>query len=80
MYQGNDKITICDHPLIKHKTTVIRKEETGTNEFRKIVEEISVLFCEKHPLQFPLFPMFLYIIKDIFKLFKTKTYFFSWYL
>ena len=43
MYQGNDKITICDHPLIKHKTTMIRKEETGTNEFRKIVEEISVL-------------------------------------
>ena len=43
MYKGNDKITICDHPLIKHKTTMIRKEETGTNEFRKIVEEISVL-------------------------------------
>ena len=43
MYKGNEKITICDHPLIKHKTTMIRNEATGTNEFRKIVEEISVL-------------------------------------
>lgn len=43
MYQGNDKITICDHPLIKHKITMIRQKETGTNEFRALVEEIAVL-------------------------------------
>ena len=39
MYNGNDKITICDHPLLKHKITMLRMKNTGTNEFRKLVEE-----------------------------------------
>ena len=43
MYNGNENIVICDHPLIKHKITMLRNKETGTNEFRKIVEEISML-------------------------------------
>lgn len=43
MYNGNEKITICNHPLLKHKITMLRKIETGTNEFRKLVEEIAVL-------------------------------------
>lgn len=43
MYQKNDRITICDHPLIKHKITKIRQKDTGTNEFRALVEEIAVL-------------------------------------
>ncbi len=43
MYEGNENVTICNHPLIKHKITMIRRAETGTNEFRKIVEEIAVL-------------------------------------
>lgn len=43
MYKGNEKITICDHPLLKHKITMLRMKETGTNEFRKLVEEIAVL-------------------------------------
>ena len=34
---------IMDHPLIKHKISILRKKETGTNEFRKLVEEISML-------------------------------------
>lgn len=43
MYNGNENITICDHPLIKHKITILRNKETGTNEFRKIVDEIAML-------------------------------------
>ena len=43
MYKGIENITICDHPLIKHKLTMIRDKNTGTNEFRAIVEEISML-------------------------------------
>ncbi len=43
MYNGNENITICDHPLIKHKITMIRNKATGTNEFRAIVEEIAML-------------------------------------
>ena len=43
MYNGNENIMICDHPLVKHKITMLRNKETGTNEFRAIVEEIAML-------------------------------------
>ena len=36
-------VFIMDHPLIQHKISLLRKKETGTNEFRKLVEEIAVL-------------------------------------
>ncbi|MCR4601859.1 MAG: uracil phosphoribosyltransferase [Clostridia bacterium] len=39
----NDNITILDHPLLKHKISVLRDKATGTNEFRKIIEEIAML-------------------------------------
>ena len=31
------------HPLIRHKITMLRDERTGTNEFRKLVEEVAML-------------------------------------
>ena len=43
MYNGIENITICDHPLIKHILTIIRNKNTGTNEFRAIIEEIAML-------------------------------------
>ena len=43
MYKGIENITICEHPLIKHKLSVIRKTTTGTNEFRTIIEEIAMM-------------------------------------
>lgn len=43
MYSKNENIMICDHPLIKHKITMLRNKDTGTNEFRAIVEEIAML-------------------------------------
>ena len=43
MYKGNENIVICEHPLIKHKITMLRKTSTGTNEFRTIVDEIGML-------------------------------------
>lgn len=40
----NEKnITIFDHPLIKHKISLLRDKNTGTNEFRKLVGEIAML-------------------------------------
>lgn len=36
-------VTIIDHPLITHKLTQIRNKHTGTNEFRRIVNEIGGL-------------------------------------
>lgn len=43
MYNGNPNVTICDHPLLKHKISILRNKNTGTNEFRTIVEEIAML-------------------------------------
>ena len=43
MYNNIENITICEHPLIKHKLSVIRKTTTGTNEFRTIIEEIAMM-------------------------------------
>lgn len=36
-------VSYLNHPLIKHKITILRKSATGTNEFRRIVEEIAIL-------------------------------------
>ena len=32
-----------DHPLIQHKISILRNKNTGTNEFRSLVEEIAML-------------------------------------
>ncbi len=40
-------LTIVDHPLIKHKLTILRNKETPTAHFRQVLREISfVLGCE----------------------------------
>lgn len=36
-------VHVLDHPLIQHKLTIMRKESTGTNDFRRLLEEISML-------------------------------------
>jgi uracil phosphoribosyltransferase len=38
-------ITIFDHPLIQHKISILRKIETSSNEFRHLIEEISMLMA-----------------------------------
>ena len=38
-----DNIIIMDHPLLKHKISLLRDKKTGTNEFRALVNEISML-------------------------------------
>ena len=42
MEQYNN-VTYMTHPLIKHKISRLRDKNTGTNEFRKLVEEIAML-------------------------------------
>lgn len=37
------QVTVVDHPLIQHKISMLRDKNTGTNEFRKLVEEIAML-------------------------------------
>ena len=38
-----ENVFVMNHPLIKHKISLLRNETTGTNELRKLVEEIGVL-------------------------------------
>lgn len=38
-----DNVYEFTHPLVQHKLTMLRMKETGTNEFRKIVEELGML-------------------------------------
>lgn len=39
----NMSVSYMTHPLIKHKITLMRKEETSTQEFRSLVEEVAML-------------------------------------
>lgn len=36
-------VILLDHPLLKHKISVLRKVETPTSEFRQLVKEIAVM-------------------------------------
>lgn len=48
------KVTVFDHPLIQHKTTIMRKIETSNKEFRESVEEITMLMCYEALRDLPL--------------------------
>lgn len=41
----NERVHIMNHPLIQHKLSILRSEETGVKEFREIVSEIAMLMC-----------------------------------
>jgi uracil phosphoribosyltransferase len=40
-----DGVTVIDHPLVQHKLTIMRKKETSTAGFRRLLREISTLLC-----------------------------------
>ncbi len=40
-----ENVTVIDHPLVQHKLTIMRKEETSTASFRRLLREISHLLC-----------------------------------
>lgn len=48
------KVYVFDHPLIQHKTAIIRKTETSTKDFRQLVKEISMLMGYEATRQLPL--------------------------
>lgn len=48
------KVMIMDHPLIQHKLTFLRDENTGSKEFRQLVIEISTLICYEATRDIPL--------------------------
>ena len=38
-------VHVLDHPLIQHKLSILRDEDTGVKEFRELVGEIAALMC-----------------------------------
>jgi len=48
------KVNVIDHPLIQHKLTIMRKENTGTKDFRELLEEISMLMAYEITRNMPL--------------------------
>lgn len=48
------KIHVFDHPLIQHKLTMIRDKNTGTKEFRELVDEIASLMAFEATRDLPL--------------------------
>jgi len=47
-------VTVFDHPLIQHKTTILRMKDTTNKEFRESVEEITMLMCYEALRDLPL--------------------------
>ena len=43
MENFGENVHILNHPLLTHKISLLRDKNTGTNEFRNLVEEIAML-------------------------------------
>lgn len=39
------KVVVIDHPLIQHKLSMIRDEQTGSKDFRELVREVAMLMA-----------------------------------
>jgi uracil phosphoribosyltransferase len=48
------KVYVFDHPLIQHKLTYIRDKETGTKDFRELVDEVATLMAFEITRDMPL--------------------------
>jgi uracil phosphoribosyltransferase len=49
-----DSVTVVDHPLVQHKLTFMRKQETSTAGFRRLLREISLLLCYEVTRELPM--------------------------
>ena len=48
------KVHIVDHPLVQHKLSIMRNKETSTMQFRKALQEISMLMGYEVTRDFPI--------------------------
>ncbi len=48
------QVLVLDHPLIQHKLTFIRSKDTGTKEFRALVQEVAMLMVYEMTRDLPL--------------------------
>jgi uracil phosphoribosyltransferase len=52
VYKNN--VYIVDHPLVQHKLTLMRKQESSTNTFRRLLNEISMLMAYEVTADMPM--------------------------
>ncbi|WP_019121071.1 uracil phosphoribosyltransferase [Brevibacillus massiliensis] len=48
------RVYVFDHPLIQHKITFIRDKNTGTKDFRELVDEVATLMAYEITRDMPL--------------------------
>lgn len=48
------QVHVLQHPLIQHKLTFIRDKDTGTKEFRALVQEVAMLMAYEITRELPL--------------------------
>lgn len=41
----DSRVTVIGHPLIQHKLSIMRSTDTGSKDFRELLEEIAMLMC-----------------------------------
>lgn len=49
-----EKLHVMDHPLIQHKLTLMRDKETGSKEFRELLDEVAMLMAYEVTRDLPL--------------------------
>ncbi len=47
-------VHVIDHPLVQHKLTLMRRQETSTAGFRRLLREISTLLAYEVTRDLPL--------------------------
>ena len=53
----SSRVTVVDHPLVKHKLSILRDERTGTKQFRDLVRELARLECYEATRDLPVEPV-----------------------
>ncbi len=48
------KLTVIDHPLVQHKLAIMRDENTGSKDFRTLLNEIAMLMAYEVTRDLPL--------------------------
>ena len=47
-------VRVIEHPLVQHKLTLMRKQETSTNSFRRLLSEMSALLAYEVTREMPM--------------------------
>ena len=50
----DEHLTVVEHPLVQHKLTLMRKEDTPTAVFRQLLREISQLLAYEVTRELPM--------------------------